>query len=580
MVGRPAEQRHRLPHLGPLEEAGGAADDVGDAAAGQGLLEGLGLGVDPEEDRDLRGGDAFAEQGRDGVADQLGLGHLVGRGDEPHRRARRPLGSQPHGERPRTRQHGVGGLDHLGGRAVVAGELDRRRPRELAGEVAEVVGVGAGEGVDRLGGVADDAELVAPPEPQVEQGGLERGDVLELVDDEPFVLGADLCGDPLLLGQHAGGEEQDVLHVHARLRALDLLVAAEEPADRLEVEPGDLTAPVGGDARVVVGSDVADLGPLDLGGQVAQQRLVGLDPQPARRPRHQRELGLGEGGQVAAVRRGPEPPQLAQSGAVEGAGLHPRRAEEAQPAAHLAGGARGEGDGEHLGRRVDALRHAVGDAVGDRAGLAGARAGEHPDRAAQRLGDLALLGVEVREQIGGVGHDRGTTPGQRSLTESTHSRRRKGQSSMSSVTMYTTPWCGYCHRLAGQLDREGITYDVVDIEQQPEAADDRRARQPRQPDRPDPGLRRRHGPDEPVRGAGQGEAGCAGVVGARATERRLRSAPVVATAAPAQPLACSPPTKPRAACRRTSAPRGSGRSRHRRAGRACRPRPRPASARG
>ena len=33
------------------------------------------------------------------------------------------------------------------------------------------------------------------------------------------------------------------------------------------------------------------------------------------------------------------------------------------------------------------------------------------------------------------------------------------------VTMYTTPWCGYCHRLKGQMDREGITYDLVDIEQ-------------------------------------------------------------------------------------------------------------------
>jgi mycoredoxin len=37
-------------------------------------------------------------------------------------------------------------------------------------------------------------------------------------------------------------------------------------------------------------------------------------------------------------------------------------------------------------------------------------------------------------------------------------------------TMYTTPWCGYCHRLKSQLDREGITYEVVDIEQHPEAA--------------------------------------------------------------------------------------------------------------
>jgi mycoredoxin len=37
-------------------------------------------------------------------------------------------------------------------------------------------------------------------------------------------------------------------------------------------------------------------------------------------------------------------------------------------------------------------------------------------------------------------------------------------------TMYSTPWCGYCHRLKGQFDREGIPVAVVDIEQQPEAA--------------------------------------------------------------------------------------------------------------
>lgn len=37
-------------------------------------------------------------------------------------------------------------------------------------------------------------------------------------------------------------------------------------------------------------------------------------------------------------------------------------------------------------------------------------------------------------------------------------------------TMFTTPWCGYCHRLKGQLDREGIEFSIVDIEQQPDAA--------------------------------------------------------------------------------------------------------------
>ena len=36
--------------------------------------------------------------------------------------------------------------------------------------------------------------------------------------------------------------------------------------------------------------------------------------------------------------------------------------------------------------------------------------------------------------------------------------------------MYTTPWCGYCHRLKSQLDREGIPFEIVDIEQHPEHA--------------------------------------------------------------------------------------------------------------
>jgi mycoredoxin len=39
------------------------------------------------------------------------------------------------------------------------------------------------------------------------------------------------------------------------------------------------------------------------------------------------------------------------------------------------------------------------------------------------------------------------------------------------LTMYSTPWCGYCYRLKSQLDREGIEYEVVNIEQNPAAAD-------------------------------------------------------------------------------------------------------------
>jgi mycoredoxin len=38
-------------------------------------------------------------------------------------------------------------------------------------------------------------------------------------------------------------------------------------------------------------------------------------------------------------------------------------------------------------------------------------------------------------------------------------------------TMYSTPWCGYCHRLKGQLERDGIGFDTVDIEQDARAAE-------------------------------------------------------------------------------------------------------------
>jgi mycoredoxin len=42
---------------------------------------------------------------------------------------------------------------------------------------------------------------------------------------------------------------------------------------------------------------------------------------------------------------------------------------------------------------------------------------------------------------------------------------------MAQVTMYTTSWCGYCFRLKSQLERAGLAYDEVSIEEQPDAAE-------------------------------------------------------------------------------------------------------------
>jgi mycoredoxin len=40
-----------------------------------------------------------------------------------------------------------------------------------------------------------------------------------------------------------------------------------------------------------------------------------------------------------------------------------------------------------------------------------------------------------------------------------------------SVTMYSTPWCGYCKRLKAQMNREAIVFAEVDIERDPKAAE-------------------------------------------------------------------------------------------------------------
>lgn len=38
-------------------------------------------------------------------------------------------------------------------------------------------------------------------------------------------------------------------------------------------------------------------------------------------------------------------------------------------------------------------------------------------------------------------------------------------------TVYSTAWCGYCRRLKSQLDRAGVTYRAVDIEEDPASAE-------------------------------------------------------------------------------------------------------------
>jgi mycoredoxin len=55
------------------------------------------------------------------------------------------------------------------------------------------------------------------------------------------------------------------------------------------------------------------------------------------------------------------------------------------------------------------------------------------------------------------------------LENSSRNRKQRSGELMSSFTMYSTEWCGYCKRLKGTLNRAGITFDEVDIETDPQA---------------------------------------------------------------------------------------------------------------
>ena len=136
---------------------------------------------------------------------------MVGTGPSGRRGAHR--GAVPGGAEHRAR-----GRDDLRRRAVVAAEAhdaDVGEPlgRELCGEPDEERRVGAGEPVDRLVGVADDAEVGAVAEPRPQQPELRRARVLELVDEEMAEAPALRGGELGVALEHVGTAGDEVVEV-------------------------------------------------------------------------------------------------------------------------------------------------------------------------------------------------------------------------------------------------------------------------------------------------------------------------------------------------------------------------------
>ncbi len=53
----------------------------------------------------------------------------------------------------------------------------------------------------------------------------------------------------------------------------------------------------------------------------------------------------------------------------------------------------------------------------------------------------------------------------------TRMRTRGYTPSSGSLTVFSTTWCGYCTRLKSHLDRAGIPYSEVDVEEDLDAAE-------------------------------------------------------------------------------------------------------------
>ncbi len=201
----------------------------------------------------------------------------------------------------------------------------------LASETCQVIRGRSRKGVDRLRDVADDAHIVAPTQPQVEQACLEEVDVLELIDHERAVLLAHDRGDIRAFLQHAAQVDEDVLKVDDAAFVLRVLIHVEEARHVACIQPGGHIAAQASHARGVVGGiDHRDLRPFNLGRDVANVRAIDRDPQARGGSRDEGGLVRDDVRQRTAHDGGPKMAQLAQRGGVEGARLSLRNTQLAR----------------------------------------------------------------------------------------------------------------------------------------------------------------------------------------------------------------------------------------------------------
>ena len=358
------------------------------------------LGVEPDEHGDLRGRDTLVDESSHSPAEVGSLGlvrreHAHLRLGPGRARGHQSLAPSGRGEQP-VRQ-----VEHLGTRAVVLDERDDAGTRVAIREPAEVRRRGPRERVDRLVLVADDADVAALPEPELEEASLERGRVLVLVDGEPRVSLVDLLDRRLILLQDVDEVDQDVVEVDETPACLGPLVAAvdaHEQLDRHRRRPHHVGVrrDRGG---VGVWREPPRLRPLDLVDEVLGRREAIAAGQVAGQRRDEPPLVRDDLRHRRLVLSRPEMPQLRERSRVERARGRSREAQGTDPLGHLGRGLLGERDEQHPSLVHRAGGRGVGGAMADDPRLARPGTGDDRHGPGDDGDGLTLRVVEAREDV-------------------------------------------------------------------------------------------------------------------------------------------------------------------------------------
>ena len=147
------------------------------------------------------------------------------------------------------------------------------------GKILEVARRSTGERINCLRNISDDANIVAPAQPQVEQVLLQRRHVLVFIDDEIAILVADPLGDRRVILHNPRGKDQNVLKIKDASLFLGDLIGIHHGEHVIHAQVSRRGASIRANGiGISIGVKHGDFRPLNFRSKIANQRLIRTDP--------------------------------------------------------------------------------------------------------------------------------------------------------------------------------------------------------------------------------------------------------------------------------------------------------------